>query len=133
FFLTSNEALFSITDTESKRSSGWLKIGQSFGDYTVVSFDREHEVIRLKHGDQSLELSLRESKVKDGKMTISGEIVLGPNDQIEGIHASLFLDEEAVFVAKDGATLFIKAKRRPDGNIRYDSRFLLRNKEGTEE
>ena len=131
FFFTSNEALFSITDTEGKRSPGWLKVGQSFEGYTVVSFDREHEVISLKQGDRTLKVPLRTSKVKNGKATIQGTITL-LNEQVEGVQASLFLGEEAVFPLKDGVTLRITAKPLPDGSILYRSRFDVREKDGTE-
>jgi len=63
FFITSKEALFSLSDTETQRSSGWLKIGQSFGTYTLLSFDREQDVITLKQGERLLKIPLRESKV----------------------------------------------------------------------
>ena len=132
FFQTPKESLYSLSDTENNVSSGWLKIGQSFRGYTVVSFDREREVITLKKAEQSLELHLRESKVKDGKMTISGIITLGLGEQLGGVRASIFLGEETVFPLKDGVTLHLTAKRLPDGNMLFRSRFVLRQKDGTE-
>jgi hypothetical protein len=132
FFITSKESLFSITDSENMRSSGWLKIGQSFGGYTVVSFDRDHEVLTLKQGDRSLEVPLRVSKIKDGKSTISGTITL-PNEHVEGVQASLFLGEEAMFPLKDGGMFFLKPEKRPDGNILYRARISSRKPDGTEE
>jgi hypothetical protein len=48
FFTTSKEAFFSLSDTETQRSSGWLQIGQSFGSYTLLSFDREEDIITVK-------------------------------------------------------------------------------------
>lgn len=132
FFLTSKESLFSLTDPESKQSSGWLRIGQSFGGYTVVAFDHAREVITLKRAEQSREVSLRPSKVKDGKATISGTVTL-LNEQVEGVKASLFLGEEAVFPLKDGVTLRMTSERRADGNMLYRSRFDVRRADGTDE
>jgi hypothetical protein len=132
FFITSKESLFVITDTESKRSSGWLKIGQSFSGYTVMSFDRNHEMLTLGRGDRSLELPLRASKTEDGKATISGTITL-LNGEAEAVKASLFLDEEAMFPLKDGAIFYLKPESRPDGSILYHARITSRKPDGKEE
>ena len=48
FYLTSNEALFILSEKNNGVSSGWLKIGESFDAYTIKSFDREKEVIAIE-------------------------------------------------------------------------------------
>ena len=131
FFTTSREALFSLTDTDTRRSSGWLKIGQSFGGYTVMSFDREHEIITLKQGGRLLKIPLRASKVKDGRATISGSLKF-MNEQIENVRASLFFGEEATFPLNNGVTFRIKPEQLPDGNILYLARFIATGKNGVE-
>src|SRR5687767_5769283 len=88
FFLTSKEALFSITDTDNKRSSGWLKIGQSFAGFSIVSFDREHEIITLKQDGRLLKIPLRASKVKGGRATITGSLKF-LDEKVEDVRASL--------------------------------------------
>jgi len=133
FFTTAKESFYSLTEVESNVSSGWLKRGQSFRGYTIMSFDEEHDVITLKKSDQTLELRLKDSKVKSGKMTITGSIVVGVNEQIESVRASLFLGEEAVFPIKDGVTLHLTPEMRLDGNIRYRSRFVTKVENGNEE
>jgi hypothetical protein len=70
FFTTSSKALFSLTETNTRRSSGWLEVGQSFGGCTVLGFDPEHEIISLKQGERLLKIPIRSSKVKDGRTTI---------------------------------------------------------------
>ena len=131
FFTTSKEAFFSLTDTEAKRSSGWLKIGQSFGNYTVMSFDSEHEIITLKQDERSLKIALRASKVRDGRATIRGSLKF-MNEKVEDLRASLFFGEEATFPLKNGITFRIKPEQLPDGNILYRAKFVAMDKEGVE-
>ncbi len=132
YFITAKEALFSLTHTEPRRPSGWLKLGESFGGYTLVSFDLEHEVITLKQGDQALKRSLRASKVKDGKMTITGSLKF-LNEQLDDVRASLFFGEEATFPLKSGIIFRIRPEKLPDGNIAYHSKFVGRDKDGVEQ
>jgi hypothetical protein len=131
FFTTSKQELFSLTDTEPNRSSGWLKIGQSFGGFTIESFDREHEVLTIKQGERLLKLPLRPSKVKDGRSTISGSLKF-LNEKLEGVRASLFFGEETSFPLKDGITFRIRPERHSDGNILYRAKFVAIDKDGVE-
>jgi hypothetical protein len=131
FFTTSNEALFSLTDTEARRSSGWLKIGQSFGSYTVISFDSENEIITLKHDERALKIPLRASKIKDGRATISGSLKF-MNEDVKGVRASLFFGEEATFPLRNGISFRLKPELLPDGNILYRAKFVAIDKEGVE-
>jgi hypothetical protein len=133
FFTTNKEAHFALTDTESRTASGWLKLDQSFRDYTLAAFDAEKETLTLRRGGQSLVLPLRTAKVKAGKSTISGTISIANGEKIEGVHATLFLGEEATFPVRDGITLYLKAVVLPNGNYEYSSRFILRTPDGKEE
>lgn len=131
FFVTSQDARYSLTDTTDGRSSGWLRVGQSFRDHRIVSFDAEQEVITLEHAGQALDLPLRTARIKAGKSTVSGQIFF-PGGQLEGVYASLFLGEETVFPLRDGITLQLQPEGRPDGSVLYRSRFVLRQPDGTD-
>lgn len=131
FFTTSNEALFTLRDTETQRSSGWLRIGQTFGSYTLLSFDREQDILTLKQDEQLLKRSLRASKVKDGRLTISGSLKF-LHEEIEGVRASLFFGEEATFPLKNGITFRIRPEKLPDGIIAYHAKFISKDKDGVE-
>lgn len=132
FFATAKEAYFSLTDTETKRSSGWLKIGQTFGDYTLTSFDLGREVITVAQGKRALEIPLRQSRVKDGRATVSGSLKF-LNQQLDGVCASLFFDEEVSFPLNDGITFRIKPEKLSDGNVAYHAKFVRTDKSGVEE
>ena len=96
FLITSKESLYSLSDTERRTTSGWLKVGQAFQGYTVEAFDREKEVITLRKSDQKFLVSLRSPRVQNGKETISGSITVG-SERIDGISASLFLGKRRRF------------------------------------
>ena len=132
FYLTSNEALFILSEKDNGVSSRWLKIGDTFDSYTIRSFDRKHEVIALEKNGQLSHLHLRESKVANGKMTIDGTITWWRNQASQSVHASLFLDEEAVFPVKSGVNLHITPKRQPDGSILYETRLVTLDNGGRE-
>jgi len=132
FFLTSKESLFTLSDTRTHETSAWLRIGESFHSYTITSFDRDQEVITLEKDGAPVRLHLRESKVRDGKMTIDGAITFWPGQRVQSVHASLFLGEEEVFPLKEGVTLHLTAERRPDGNILYKARLVTRAEDGKE-
>jgi hypothetical protein len=132
YFITPNEALYTLSDTDGGESSGWLKAGDSFRGYSIASFDREREIITLTKDGKSLDLHLRESKVRDGKMTINGLITLGPGQQGEVVRASLFLGQDAAFPVRDGLVLHLTAERMADGNILYRPSFSTRGSDGKE-
>lgn len=132
FFLTTAEARFVLADTKSGRSSGWLKAGDSFAGATVLSYDQKSEALTVRMSGREVQLALRKSKVKDGKSTVTGRISF-QNSQVEGVVASLFLDEETEFPIREGVKLRIKPERRPDGAILYRSWFDIRNSDGMEE
>jgi hypothetical protein len=132
FFTTSTEALFTLTETEGRHSSGWLKIGSSFGSYTVVSFDREHEVITLKNGEQLTKVPLREAKVKNGRATVNGSLKF-LNEKVDGVRASLFFGEETSFPLTRGMIFRIKPAQLPDGNILYAAKFIEIGSDGVEQ
>lgn len=132
FFTTPQSARFALADPANKTSSGWLKLGQSFAGYTVDSFDAEREVLTLKRGGEILHLKLRNAKVQSGRATITGTVSLAADEKIEGVRATLFLDEETAFPLKDDTTLHLKAERRPDGNMLYSARFVVRQPDGSD-
>lgn len=70
---TPKEARFVISDNAAKTSSGWITLGQLFSGYTLVAFDRKNEVVSLKKGEATLELRLKDARVKEG-MNPNGEL-----------------------------------------------------------
>jgi hypothetical protein len=130
YFATTREAQFKLTEREAQRTSGWLRLGQSFAGYTLTGFDRARETITLHRAGETLTLPLRLAKVKEGKTTINGSVQLF-GEQIDGVQAALFIDEESAFPLKDGVVLRITPQRRPDGSIVYRSAFDLRKPDGS--
>ena len=56
---------FSISDSTGLESK-WLKLGQSFRDYTLRSFDEETEVLTVEGHDETFELSLAAATEEPG-------------------------------------------------------------------
>lgn len=131
FFLTPKDSFFALTDLETKRASGWLKTGQAFAGYTIVGFDGAHDVLTVERDGRPRQLPLRESKIQDGRAMIRGTITV-MNETMRDVHATLFFDEESVFPLSNGVVFKLKPSRHPDGNIRYDAKFITREKDGSE-
>jgi hypothetical protein len=117
FFVTSEESLFTLTDTDGGETSGWLNAGDAFHGVSVASFDRKTEVLTVEKDGKAFQLHLRDSKVKDGKMTIEGHITLGNSQKDDPVRASLFLGEESVYPMKDGVMLHLTVHRLADGTL----------------
>jgi len=56
---------FALEDTETKASSGWLTIGDTFAGYKISSFDADDDVLNIQKGGETLHLRLRDSKTGD--------------------------------------------------------------------
>jgi hypothetical protein len=63
YLTASGESYFWITDKESLRSSGWIKLGEPFLGFTVDEFLPQADALILKNSSESLRLSLRQSRV----------------------------------------------------------------------
>jgi hypothetical protein len=130
FFLTQDEALFILRDTQGGEVSPWLGIGGSFHSCVIRSFDREHDVLTVERDGRQERLRLRDPKVRDARLTVEGAITRWPGGQSRGVRASLFLGEEAAFPLGEGVTLHLLAERLPDGNLIYHCRIVTVGQDG---
>lgn len=144
FAIFPKSQLFVLRDKELDQTSGWITIGQSFLGHTLKSFDQKREVVTVQKDGRDLEIQLRESKIKDGKITVAGAISFGKAQRVDGlqkkdevrtaneVRAVLFFDEENVIPLNQNVNLFIKPIHRADGNVEYLSRFVIRAEDGSE-
>jgi hypothetical protein len=58
---------FVLTDTERKKTSDWLNLGQSFEDSTPIAFDQKKEILSVRKGDLIVKLPLKPSHVRESK------------------------------------------------------------------
>lgn len=131
YFITGEEARFSLQDTTQKESSRWLALGQSFRGYKLTAFDAATETLSITGAEGTQKLRVRPSVTKDAKMTISGSIGIGVGESIEVKKAHLVLGEETAFPLKNEITLYLKPARLPDGTMKYQSRFEQALPDGT--
>jgi hypothetical protein len=116
--------LFVVRDMEDDKSSGWLRMGQSFRGYTLKSFDKNREVITVQKDGRDLEIRLKQSKIKDGKLTVEGTVSVVGGEKIEGVRVSLFIGEESVIPLSESVRLAITPTRMADGNMKYAAKFI---------
>ncbi|MEO7411773.1 MAG: hypothetical protein ABIZ81_00325 [Opitutaceae bacterium] len=133
YTIVSNEARFSLEDTDSKTSSAWLPLGKSFQDYTITSFDSAKEVLLLTNAaGATLRLTMRSSPIKDARIRVSGTIKVGSGETAEVTKATLVMGEETTFVLKNGLTLRLKLSPFENNTIRYDAVFEKLQSDGTQ-
>jgi hypothetical protein len=66
--------VFTIHNAMKKEFSPWVKIGQEWSEYKVVSFDQEHEALTVLKGDAQLVLVLRSSKIGEDKLKLPNKV-----------------------------------------------------------
>jgi hypothetical protein len=62
-----NESSFSLQESETRESSGWLKLGRTFSGWTLEAYDGQKEILTLKKGTETLRLPITDPNVKDSK------------------------------------------------------------------
>ena len=82
YSILAKDRLFVLYDTDAKESSLWLKLGQTWRGYTVLSFDPKTERLTLSKEKTDLILSLRSSKV--GKAIFLPGLVEGTYTLLDG-------------------------------------------------
>lgn len=92
------EFLFVVSDTDTSRTSDFLRLGQSFQDYTVRGFNLETEVLTVERRGERLNLKLKDSRVRDddktapaGNRVVLG-VTVGGNGELSVNGRSLTLD-----------------------------------------
>ena len=110
---------FALGDTATG-TTDWVKQGQAFNGFTVVSYEPKDETLLLRREAEELRVRLKdEAKVKSSRLELTGTIVLGAAEKLEIERATLLFDQENVFPLKDGITYRITPTRQPDGTILY--------------
>jgi hypothetical protein len=59
----SDDSRFILSDTSANSNSDWLKIGESYHGYSIVSFDKDSGILDVRDGPTLRHLKLRVSKV----------------------------------------------------------------------
>ena len=125
FSISPTFQLFIVRDTEAEKTSGLLKMGQSFRGYTLKSFDKNREVLTVQKDGRDFKIRLKESKIKDGKLTVEGTVTVVNGQKVEGVRTALFLGEESVMPLSESVRLAITPTRMADGNMKYAAKFII--------
>jgi len=93
-YMRSKDTLqFFVTDLSSGATSGWLTIGSVFEDHKIAAFEVPEEVLVLEHNGQSIRLTLKEPRVRNGKSPEHERIELHLRISPDGV---LVLDGQAI-------------------------------------
>jgi hypothetical protein len=68
-----NERLYSLRDTTTNDSSGWINLGRSFSGYTLVDFDAKTEALNLKKGGELVSVRMVQSVIAQTRAKPSSE------------------------------------------------------------
>ena len=79
YISTPNGWRFVVRETKGNKHSEFLKIGQSFGGYTVAAFLEKRETLVLERDGLRIELPIIESRVRSGA---DASDVNGPAEQV---------------------------------------------------
>ena len=124
FVVLQKSELFVLRDLEQDQTSGFLNLGQSFHGYTLKSFDKNREVVTVQKDGRDFEIRLKESKVKDGKLTVAGMVSALNGQKAEGVRVSLFIGEESVIPLSESVRLSITPTRTAEGHMKYAAKFI---------
>lgn len=131
FFVLSDNAYFVFVDSESQATSGWLRVGDSFQDWRVDEFQPERDAVILQRENERIRISLRSATILEDRIAFTGDIAVGSGDVINVSQGLLRFGEVTAYPVTDAITLYLKATRLPDGNIRYDCKFEAKKDDGT--
>jgi hypothetical protein len=65
----SEGSYFVVANSDTKSESGWLKIGDSFEGSTILSYDKNADILIVRSGERTLRLKLRPSVIADVRQT----------------------------------------------------------------
>ena len=65
FLRVGTQELFVLGDPAAGKSSEWLRIGQSFSGYSIISFDAQSEALTVKAGERTRTIFLRSGTTRD--------------------------------------------------------------------
>jgi len=133
FFVLSDQAYFVLVDAESETTSGWLRVGDSFQGWRVEEFQSDADAVILQRENERVRISLRTAAILDDGIAFSGDIAVGAGRVINVSQGLLRFGEVTAYPVTDDITLFLKATRLPDGNIRYECKFEALKEDGTTE
>jgi hypothetical protein len=125
-------ALYSLTDTADGVSSGWLRPGATFRDCTIDRFDSARGVLVVRRAKEEVELKLRDAKTGQGRLIVLGQVRLPSETRLDGVRATLVMDQDNVLPLREGVTLHLRPSRMADGNMMYRSHFVVRQADGSE-
>ncbi len=124
---------FVLVDSETGESSSFLTTGQEFGGYRLVGYDQPSATLTLEKEGVSRVVGLKNAVIKEMQISLSGTIHFKSGEDTTVQKVILTLDQESAFPCGNGVTIYLKPKKRSDGNLEYASRWERVNPDGKKE
>ena len=130
YFVAGGQTSLALSDTETK-AIAWLRIGDRFGDYTVVDYVGKEEIVTLSGPRGLIAIHLKaDGKVKERRFAVTGSFRVGDGPSMKVSAATLILGEENVMPLDENTRLQITPEVMSDGNVRYRNRVERRGPDG---
>lgn len=115
---TREKTLFVLTDTTTQKTA-WHVLNESFAGHTLTAYDAKEDVLTLAKAGAETRVRLKDAKIKNARLELTGAIRFGSGEKLEIVRAALRFEQENVFPLKDGLTYRITPKRLADGTIHF--------------
>jgi hypothetical protein len=127
-----DQTLFSLTDTSTATTSGWIPLGQSFAGYALKSYDAQQDLLTLTRDGAEVKIRLNDSKVQAAAVKIRGELRFRFGENVLNVRATLVFENDNSFPLPNGV-FHITPRPLSDGKLQYDMFFDRRGPEGKTE
>lgn len=130
--VTGDVVQLSFSDSESRQSFGWQRIGEWVGDYHLTGYDRKSETATLTKGAATLRLHLLsgvllKSRAEEPNWVRGTMAVKGRHGRVVTLAADLKFGEDTRIDLGADRTLVITPSMLPDGNFLYLISFVDRS------
>ncbi len=127
-----DQTLFSLTDTSTATTSGWIPLGQSFAGYVLKSYDAQQDLLTLTKDGTQTQVRLNDSKVEAAAVKIHGELKFRFGEGVLNVRATLVFENDNTFPLRNGV-FHITPRPLADGKLQYDMFFDRRAPDGKTE
>jgi len=122
--VTDGVAQLSFSDSDTRASYGWQRVGEAVKGYRIVAYDQKTETATLTKGAETLKLPLLAGVLLKSRPAdpnrVSGTVTIkGKDGQITTGSLDLPFGEERAFALASGRVLKIGLSKMPDGNFLY--------------
>jgi len=123
FAVSQSSTVYALEDATEKHSA-WVKLDSIFEGYRVSKYESESQTLTLSRDAETLRLALRDAKIADKRVELSGRILVGLSEDLKEYQKiSLSSSRTTSLEVGDGVVLRIQPEVLPDRKIAYHCAF----------